>query len=203
MISAHLPERQISLRKLEPVLLEWFSYSWTLKSKIKDWNLSTIEKADYRVGSSAVIFGLGFSTIISTYLLDIWEIQPQKAAAIVLGIAIPLSLLFFYGIKKTLLSVQGRKLAASLPSLFGILLVCSGLLVSFIGLPSGKTPDSRQFIEIKPATNRSDSVPSIILVEEIKIDEKPVPLESIKPSSGWLTTDFGLQMKPGVKIPLF
>jgi hypothetical protein len=145
--------------------------------------------------SSAILFGVGLSTLLFTILYNIWEIQPQKALLMMASTAIVLAVDYYFLLRKA----AGNGLPDSFPALCGILLLTVALVTSVVALPAGKMPDSRQFIEIKPAESRPDSV---VLVEEIRINNEPVLLNTIKPDSGWQTTEWGLQSEPGAQIPL-
>ncbi len=145
--------------------------------------------------ATAVLFGTGLSTALFTLLYNIWELPAAKALLMLLAAATALATGYFYLAKK----VASSRLPDGFPAVCGILLLAAALVSSVVALPTGRMPDTRQFIEIKPVTGSAESV---VLVEEIKINGEPVELHTIMPDSGWLMNEWGLQSEPGATTPV-
>ena len=102
---------------------------------------------------------------------------------------------YFWSYRKTAFA----PLPSEFPAFCGMLLVSAALIISVVPLPAGKMPDTRQVIEIKPLDAKSGRV---VLVEEIRINNEPVELNTVKPDSGWQINEWGLQNDPGTQVPL-
>jgi hypothetical protein len=151
----------------------------------------------------AILFGIGFSFFACTQYLGVWSTSFEKGVLLLAGGMILVSLLFFLLIE---FIYKKRKIeASSKPFSFLLLVIVSltGILLLIFPLPERITPDAVQIVVIKPVIDKSHSSnANKILVEEIKINGNPVVLKDIKPSSGWITTPYGLESEPGGTVPI-
>ena len=145
--------------------------------------------------TTAVLFGAGLSTALFTLFYNIWELPAAKALMMLSTGAAVLAAGYLFLSKKT----ASSRLPDGFPAVVGILLLAAALLTSVVALPTGRMPDTRQFIEIKPVAGSADSV---VLVEEIKINSEPVELHTVMPDSGWQMNEWGLQSAPGARTPI-
>jgi len=145
--------------------------------------------------ATAVLFGAGLSTALFTMLYNIWELPANKALIILTAAALVFATADYFLLKKT----DFLKKSYGFPAILGILLLFAALIVSVVALPTGRMPDSRQLIEIKPVAGNTKSV---VLVEEIKINGEPVELRTLLPDTGWQINEWGLQSEPGAQTSI-
>ncbi|MHC1784727.1 MAG: hypothetical protein AB9891_18585 [Anaerolineaceae bacterium] len=79
-------------------------------------------------------------------------------------------------------------------------LIAGGLFYLISPIPRPKDPSNWQVIEIQPVV--SDGTLQTTLLQEIKLDGQPVPLEEYQNVPGWKMTEGGLQSEPGSLLPL-
>jgi hypothetical protein len=151
----------------------------------------------------AILFGSGVSFFTCTQYLGVWTISIEKGVLLLSGGMVLVSGFFFLSLE---LIYKKSKIAAfprSFSFLILLIVALSGGVLFIFPSPERITPDALQTLIIKPRFDGNFSPDANrILVEEIKINGKPVILNDIKPTSGWLLTPYGLESEPGSTNPL-
>jgi hypothetical protein len=151
----------------------------------------------------AVILGVGFSFFICTEYLGVWSTSMGKGLAALIGIWILFAALIFGRLQIRQKQIANRHSTETDLSFFVLLIALVGIGLLIFPISAGKTPDDLQTLIIKPI--QEPNLPkeaNRVLVEEIKLNGNPIPLNDIKPSSGWISNTYGLESEPGTSIPL-
>jgi hypothetical protein len=160
-------------------------------------------KETYRNLLTAILFGIGFSFFICTQFLGLWETTIIKGIFLLSGIFLVVSTVYFLIFEFIHRNGFKKFTARSFSAILLLAIAFSGILLLIFPFPERLTPDASQFIVIKPVQDTHHPADANkILVEEIRINGKPISLIDIIPSAGWHQSPFGLESEPGNLNPL-
>jgi hypothetical protein len=149
----------------------------------------------------SIFAGTGTGFFVSTELFDVWSSSALRGLVILAGTVL-LSIVLYYFI----IHFFGKDRINELPLqtynlILLLLIVFAGFIVLAFPLPQRLTPDQIQTIVIQPEQDSSTKEIKSVLIEEVRINGKPVVLSDFTPPLGWEKTSYGIQSEIGSSIP--
>jgi hypothetical protein len=152
----------------------------------------------------AILFAAGLSIFCGFHFLSVGVRSLFTAGAILSGLMI----LFLAGLMVCFGMLYHWRRLERIPSrdLWSAILtaVLLGVLFAMVSpILRAKDPSNWQVIEIVPQPINAGDSHATVLLQEIKLDGQPVPLEEYQNVKGWRLTPDGLQSEPGMEAALF
>ncbi|HEX7557529.1 MAG TPA: glycosyltransferase family 87 protein [Leptolinea sp.] len=149
----------------------------------------------------SIFAGIGTGFFVSTELLSVWSSSEVRGLVILVGAVSFSSLLYYF-----LIQFLGKNRINELPTqtynlILLLLIVFAGFIVLAFPLPQRMTPDQIQTIVFQPEQDSSTKEIKSVLIEEVRLNGKPVVLSDFTPPSGWEKTSYGIESKTGSSIP--